>query len=288
MRRWILGSIVGGALAGFMPLPAHAEQYNLGALVAHGDGDTHENNDDPSVAASGAYAEANGSESYTAGADLSQGGALYATASRSGELVAGTDSPRAAAGFSETIFIDEVPSGPIVIRAFLGAVVQATATGGFGAVAQANASLRLDAFAGSCRAAMSANSVSGHEDNSSCSAANSSASAGLVELTVTPETLDDFNYQIYIDGSVEAKFEGVANLDQGSASATGGAGFAFARSPRGTEVIPGLVYIEIDPPTAHSFVNELTVFPVPEPGAPLLAAVGAATLAACRRRGRAV
>ena len=70
---------------------------------------------------------------------------------------------------------------------------------------------------------MSANSVSGHEDNSSCSAANSSASAGLVELTVTPETLDDFNYQIYIDGSVEAKFEGVANLDQGSASATGGA-----------------------------------------------------------------
>ena len=100
---------------------------------------------------------------------------------------------------------------------------------------------------------------------------------------MTPEQIESIN-EIYIDGSVEAKFEGVANLDEGNASAAGGAGFAFARSPRGTEIIPGLVYIEIDPPTAHHFVNELTVFPVPEPGAPLLAAVGAATLAACRRR----
>ena len=106
------------------------------------------NNDDPSVAASYAHDEANGSESYEAGANLSQGGALFATASRSGDLAAGTGSPRAAATFSETIFIDEVPSGPIVIRASFGVDVEATALGGFGAVAQANARLTLNAFAG--------------------------------------------------------------------------------------------------------------------------------------------
>jgi hypothetical protein len=284
MRRWILGSIVGSALAGFLPLPALAEQYAL-AAQAGGNGDGHLNNDDPSVSASFAQGDANGNESYEAGADLTQGGALYARASRSGTFAGFTGSPRAAASFSETIFIDEVPSGPITIRASFGVDVEATATGGFGAVASANAQLRLNAFAGMCTSAVSAHSVNGFQDLSTCSAADSSASAGGIELVVTPETLADFNHQIYIDGSVEAKMDGLLqNLTEGNASATGGAGFALARSPRGTEVVPGLVYIEIDPPTAHHFVNELTVFAVPEPGAPLLAAVGAATLAACRRR----
>jgi len=286
MRRWILGSVAVGALVGFAPLSAGAEQYAL-ACSAGPNGDGHVNNQDASVVASFGQGDANGNESYEAGANLAEGGALFAQASRSGTFAGFTGSPRAAASFSETIIIDEVPSGPIVIRASFGVNVDATAIGGFGAVAQANAHLTLNAFAGSCTSAVSANSVSGHEDNSSCSAADSSASAAGIELTVTPEQIASIN-EVYIDGSVEAKFEGVANLTEGGASATGGAGFSFARSPRGTEVIPGVVYIEIDPPTDHRFVNEEhTFFPVPEPGAPLLVAVGAATLAACRRRRRA-
>jgi hypothetical protein len=106
---------------------------------------------------------------------------------------------------------------------------------------------------------------------------------------VTPEQLELASYEIYLTVNASASVEGPAQLQLASATVNGGAGTLLAkrRAGRGSEPIPGIVYLEFDPPIAHSFTGPNTFFPVPEPGAPLLAAVGAATLstlAACRRR----
>jgi hypothetical protein len=280
MRRRLLGSTVGILLLCAAAEPAGAEQYGLSA-AAGPNGDSHQSNADPFVTASFSRSEVGGMESYEASADASSG-SFYAKAARSGSLPFAAISTRGAASIAETLFIDEVPPGPIVVQATFGAVVGASSTGGF---AHANASLRFDAFgAGSCTSAVAAINGGGTSDNSTCTVPGSSSNAGGLTLTLTPQQLQANNYEIYIDINASAQLESVEQIQQAAAQVGGGGGALLAarRAGRGTEPIPGVVYIEIDPPTAHSYQGSNTFFPVPEPGGPLLLAVGGAALGTAR------
>jgi hypothetical protein len=187
----------------------------------------------------------------------------------------------------ETIHIDEVPSGPIEIHVVFGAGVGASAMNGF---ANASASVLLNAFgAGSCTSATAATAGGGTTDTSVSNVAGSASQGTGMTVVLTPEQLDDLNYQVYVDVNASASIESTILTQSASAHVTGGSDALLAkrREGRGSEPVPGILYIEIDPPTAHHFTGSLTNFPVtpvPEPGAPLLVAVGAAVLAGCRRR----
>jgi hypothetical protein len=257
--------------------PVRAEQYGL-AATAGGNGDAHTSNQDAVVFASGG----NGiNELYEASADLVNGGSFSVSASASapGPVLGG-----AGVSIQETIHIDETPSGPITIHLTFGAEASAAATGGF---ANASATAELNAFAGGkCTSQTSYVANVGPSDLSSCVGADGSASSAGLSLTVTPEQLAQTFYEIYLTVNASVSLEGQAQLQFASGTVNGGAGTLLAkrRTGRGSEPLPGIIYLEFDPPIAHSFTGPNTFFPAPEPGAPLLAAVGAAVLAAFRRR----
>lgn len=262
--------------------PAGAEQYNVIASAGN-NGDSHTSNSDPDAFADFSRTELGGEENYTASANAN-GGSLHASAARAGTLSPATVTTRSAARIEETIHIDELPSGPVTITASIGVDLGATAVGGF---ASASYSLDLDGGTGSCRAAAQAHSVQGLQDLSSCSALVGSSGGGSVSITLTPQQLQDRLFQIDIEAQVDANFENVTAGFEGAAHASGGAGL-LALGPRGTEPVPSIVSVVLDPPLAHSYTGSMTSFPVlaPEPAAPLLLGVGAVVLRGARARSR--
>jgi len=271
-----LGLLLVGALAG----PAGAVQY-LVTVSAGDNGDSHGgNNDDPDAHAEDSRAEMTGSEFYEATANTN-GGQLHAHAARMGSLSNPTSSPRSVARIEETLHIDEVPTGPLTITATLGVDLEATADAGFGGIAKASAGLSLDGGTGNCAIALFDHNVSGFQDLSNCSAPGSSAAGGVITLVLTPQDLANRSYQIDIDAQVDAGFEGVNAINSAVATASGGTGLS-----RGAPQPPARLYLELDPPLAHHFTGSQTFFLVPEPGAPLLLAAGAATLGVAGARGR--
>jgi hypothetical protein len=227
-------------------------------------------NDDPDAVAEFTRSEGGGQEFYRASANAA-GGSLLAHASRSDPL--SPSSMTAAANIEETIHFTEFPSpgNTVSITATLGVTVSATATTGF---ARAFGSVRLVGPDGECTA--STNTQTG--SSSHCDDGAGSAGSGKVTLVLTREQLEDSFGEVDLFASVSAELESFGGID-GSATASGGVGFA-----RGGEPAPGTIHIDVDPPLAHTYTGSQTFFPVPEPGAPLLAAVGGAVLAATRRR----
>jgi hypothetical protein len=266
MRQWILGSML-GALAGFGPLPAQAEQYNVVADAGN-EGDSHGgDNSDPDAFATFQRSEGAGSEFYIAGADASNG-SVFASASRTDPLPFLAISTRAAASIEETIHFDELPADSVTIRAGLAVSVTAFRNIGF---ANAGGSIQV----GSCTAGVGFNAVTGPTENSTCPGSG----PGTIEMVLTRDQIIAMNGELDIEVHVSANLESQGGIDA-SASATG----ALPLLARGAEPPPGRAYLELDPPLAISYTGSNTFFPVPEPGAPLLVAVGAATLAAYRRR----
>jgi hypothetical protein len=100
---------------------------------------------------------------------------------------------------------------------------------------------------------------------------------GAVELVVSRDDLIARGGQVDIQVHVSAQLESIGGIE-GEAYVGGGIPFS-----RGATPPPGRVYLELDPPLAHTFTGSLTDFPVPEPGAPLLLAAGGAALLAARR-----
>jgi hypothetical protein len=266
MRRWILGSIV-GALAAGSAVPAAAEQYNVVASAGN-DGDSHVDNNDPTAFAEFFRAEGGGAESYEASADASSG-SISAYAAHADPLPPVTITTGAAAGIAETIHFDELPATSVTIRGVLAVETSAMRTVGF---ANASASLTI----GPCTASAAYNAVSGGTSGSNCPGAGPNS----IQLVLTRDQIIAANGELDIEVQVSAQLEAFGGLNA-SASANGALPLLLAR---GAQPPPGHAYLELDPPLQISYTGPNTFFPVPEPGAPLLAAVGAATLAACRRR----
>lgn len=271
MRRWqdaVAGFGVWLALAAG---PAGAEQYLVNAAAGN-NGDSHVDNDDPDAFAEFQRSEmGGGAEFYQASADASTG-TLFASASHADPLPPLTISTRAAAGIEETIHFDELPADSVTIRATLGVGVFASRKVGF-----ANASARLDL--GGCYVTKSHNAVNGPDGGTNCPG---QAGSDTIELVLTREQIMASN-EIDISVQISAQLEAFGGLD---AEAVVSGGIPLAR---GAGPVPGVVYLELDPPLAISFTGSQTSFPVlvPEPGAPLLLAVGAAALAVVDRRRRA-
>jgi hypothetical protein len=267
MRRWVLGSIF-GAIAVFGPLSAPAEQYNVVASAGN-DGDSHGgDNSDPDAFATFQRNEGGGAEFYTASADASVA-AVSASASHTDPLPPAAISTSAAASIEETIHFDELPADSVTIRAGLDVTVTATRLAGF---ANAAGSIHV----GSCSAGVGFNAVNGPTESSNCPGSG----PGTIEMVLTRDQILAMNGELDIEVHVSATLEAQGGLNA-SASANGALPLLIAR---GAEPPPGRAYLELDPPLQISYTGSQTFFPVPEPGAPLLAAAGAATLAACRRR----
>jgi hypothetical protein len=267
MKQTGLGLLLAGALAG---APAGAEQYLVNAAAGN-NGDSHVDNDDPDAFAEFQRSEmGGGAEFYQASANASSG-TIFASASHTDPLPPLTISTRAAAGIEETIHFDELPADSVTVRATLGVGVFASRNVGF-----ANASARLDL--GGCYVTKSHNAVSGPDGGTNCPG---QAGADTIELVLTREQIMA-NNELDISVQISAQLEAFGGLD---AEAHVGGGISLAR---GAGPVPGVVYLELDPPLAISFTGSQTSFPVPapEPGAPLLLAAGAAALAAGGRRGR--
>lgn len=268
----VLGLLGGAGAAG-------AEQYNV-AVSAGNNGDSHGgNNSDPDAQASFTRdEEPGGAEFYEARADASTG-SLSASATRVDPLPAGV-STSAAAIIEETIHFEELPATTVTIRASLGVSFAVTATPG---IARAGARVTLRAAAGECNRTMSDHSMLGPEENGSCNTPSGSTGSGYVELVLTADQLLDSNLEVDVEASVSAALEDLGAGIDGAASASGGAGLS-----RGGAPLPGTIYVNIDPPLAHSYTGSMTSFPVlaPEPGAPLLLATGAAALWVAGRRQR--
>jgi hypothetical protein len=256
------------ALALFTGDAADAERYLVNAAAGN-DGDSHVDNDDPD-----AYAEfqrslkGGGAEFYEASADASSG-SIFASASRTDPVPPGSVSTRSAASIEETIHFQELPADSVTIRATLGVGVTASRNVGF-----ASASARLDL--GSCYVTRSYNAVSGASSGTNCPGSED----GTIELVLTRDDLLASSAQVDIQVHVSAQLESFGGLD---ASASVGGGIPLSR---GSGPAPGRIYLELDPPLAHSFTGSMTDFPVPEPGAPLLLAAGSAALLAARRATR--
>lgn len=281
MWRWVPGRRIGGLLLvvvlGWASGPALAEQYLVNAAAGN-EGDAAVDQDDPDASASFSRVDV-GSELYEASADASSGG-VFASASRTDPLPPAAISTRAAAGIEETIVFDELPADSVTIEATMGIEVFAARTVG---AANASARLTLVASTGECSFLRSYNAALGPSEEPACNAIGGSAGGGTVTLVLTRDQLLASNLQVDIEINVSAQLESIGGID-GSAIAAGGVG--FSRGP----AVPGTVFVDIDPPLAHHYVGSMTAFPtsVPEPGAPALLAVGAATLLACgRRRARA-
>jgi len=257
----VLGLLLGASAAG-------AEQYNV-AVSAGNNGDSHggDNSDPDAQASFERDEEPGGAEFYEARADSSTG-SLSASAVRVDPLPAGV-STSAGAIIEETIHFEELPASTVTIRASLGVGLGVTAASG---VARAGARVTLRAAPGECNRTMSDHSALGPDENGSCNTASGSTGSGYVELVLTGDQLLDSNLEVDIEASVSAELENLGAGIDGSASASGGAGLS-----RGGEPLPGTIYVNIDPPLAHTYTGSMTAFPVlaPEPGAPLLLAVGA-------------
>jgi hypothetical protein len=270
MRRWILGSIV-GALAAAVAVPAAAEQYNVVANAGN-DGDAHVDNDDPNAFAEFFRAEGGGEESYNASADAGSG-SVSAYAAHSDPLPPLTITTGAAAGIAETIHFDELPATSVTIRGVLAVETSASRNVGF---ANASATLTI----GACSTSSSYNAVSGATSGSNCPGAG----PGSIEFVLTRDQIIAANGELDIEVQVSAQLEAQGGLDA-TASASGALPLLLARGAGPPP--PGRAYLSLDPPLQISYTGGATSFPaipVPEPGAPLLAAVGSATLAAFRRR----
>jgi hypothetical protein len=266
MRLWVLGSMV-GALVGLVPLEARAEQYNV-AVTAGNEGDSHGgDNSDPNAFALFQREDGAGAEFYEASADASAG-SVYASASHVDPLPPAAVSTSAAATIAETLHFDELPADSVTIRAGLNVLVSATRIVGF---ANAAASIQI----GSCSAGIGHNAVTGPTQSSNCPGTG----PGTIEMVLTRDQIIAMNAELDIAVNVSASLEA-----QGGLNATALAGGALPLLARGADPPPGNAYLELDPPLQISYTGPNTFFPVPEAGAPLLAAVVAATLAACRRR----
>jgi len=264
MRRWQVAVTGFGVWLALAAGPAGAEQYLVNAAAGN-EGDSAVNQDDPDAFAEFQRSEGGGAEFYQASADASSG-SLFASASHTDPLPFLTISTRAAAGIEETIHFDELPADSVTIRATLGVGVFATRNVGF-----ASASARLDL--GGCYVTKSHNAVTGPDGGTNCPGAG----GDTVELVLTREQIMASN-EIDISVQISAQLEAFGGLD---AEAYVGGGAPLAR---GAGPVPGVVYLELDPPLAISFTGSQTSFPVPEPGAPLLLAMGSAVLCAARRR----
>jgi hypothetical protein len=261
----LLASALGAAEAG-------AEQYLVNAAAGN-DGDAHVNNDDPDAFAEFQRAEGGGAEFYQASADASSG-SIFASASRTDPLPFLSISTRAAASIEETIHFDELPADSVTIEATLGVGVTASRN-----VGAASAFARLDL--GACSVTRSYNAASGPSSGTNCPAQGDPA-AGTITLVVTRDQLIATGGQVDIAVNVSAQLESLGGID-GQALVAGGVPFS-----RGSQPTPGHVLLAIDPPLAHHFTGSMTSFlAVPEPGAPLLVAAGAAVLLAAGRARRA-
>jgi hypothetical protein len=265
---WLAGSGVALLLA-LAALPAGAEQYNVVASAGN-DGDAHVDNDDPAAQASFSRTDV-GSELYEAGANA-DGGSVYASAFHVDPLPFAAITTGAGASIEETIHFEELPTTSVTISAQIGAAVTATRVVGF---ANASASINLD----ECSASIGHNAVTGPSQSSNCPGDGS----GSVVLVLTRDELIARNAEVDIEVHVSATLEASGGLNA-SASATGALPLLLRR---GAAPEPGRAYLTIDPPLEVTFTGSATHFdpiPAPEPGAPLLVAVGAGVLAMCRRR----
>jgi|GEM_PF-5494450 len=249
-----------------------AEQYNVAASAGNA-GDSHGGNiDDPDAVAEFERSEKGaGFELYQAGADASSG-SVHASAARTDPLPPAAISTSAAANIQETIHFDELPDESVTIRAILGVAVTASRNVGF-----ANASARLDV--GGCFVTKSHNAVSGPSSGGNCQG----EAADSIELVVTRDQLIQVGGEIDIEVNVSASLESQGGIDA-EAQVSGGVPLS-----RGGGPVPGVVYLELDPPLAISFTGSQTSFPpisAPEPAAPALAAAGGLVLLAARRRAR--
>jgi hypothetical protein len=247
--------------------PVHGERYLVNAAAGN-NGDGHVNNDDPDAFAEYSRVDGAGFEIYEASANASSG-SVFASAARTDPLPFIPISTRAAAGIEETIHFDELPADSVTVTASLGAVAQAMRN-----VGGASASARLD-LGFSCYTTVSF--VAGGGGSTAGGVCGGNLIQGTtLQLVLTRDQILDANLELDIQVHVSAQLESLGGID-GSATVSGGLPLA-----RGGTPVPGRVYLELDPPLAISFTGSQTFFPAPEPGAPLLAVVGVAVLAAAR------
>jgi hypothetical protein len=249
-----------------------AEQYLVNASAGNS-GDAHVNNDDPDAYATFERTEPPGAEFYSAGANA-DGGLVYARASRTDPLPPAAISTSAAASIEETIHFDELPEDSVSVTAILGVGVTASRIVGF-----ASASARLDL--GACYVAKGYNAVSGPTSGGNCPGSQGNS----IQLVLTREQLIQSGGELDISVSVSAQLESFGGLDA-TAEASGGASLMSGDARLASlaaDPAPGTIYLALDPPLAVSYSGTHTVFPAPEPGAPLLAAACGATLCALRR-----
>jgi len=254
---------------------SRAEQYLVNATAGN-DGDAHVNNDDPDAFASFERVEPPGAEFYQVGADASSG-TIYARASRTDPLPPAAVTTGAAATIEETIHFDELPAESVTVTATLGVGVTASRNVGF-----ANASARLDV--GGCYVSKGYNAVSGPTSGGNCPGSQ----GDTIQFSMTRDQIIQSGGELDVSVSVSAQLESSGGLDataeaSGSASLASGAALAADAPPP-----PGTIYLVLDPPLAISYTGTYTVFPAPEPGAPLLGVACGATLLALRRARRRV
>lgn len=180
-------------------------------------------------------------------------------------------STSSAASIEETIHFDELPNDTVTIRATMDVSVSTSSVTGF---SLAFATMNL----GGCSVSTSSNNGGKASSQGSCDAIGAAAGCCTVTLVLSRDQLLAQNLQVDIIANVGASLESQGGIN-GQALASGG----FSLS-RGGEPEPGTIHIDIDPPLAHHYTGSMTAFPVPEPGVPLLAAVGATTIFAARRR----